>query len=180
MTGKVLAGKVKTIQMEKENNNTAYTVFVVEDSDVYRSILVHALEEGKKKDMYDFKVMDFPSGEKCLQYLYLRPDIIVLDHYLNGSGFINNMDGLSILSRIRRFCPGTDVVIMSCQENIEVVKQFMRQGVKDYIKKEETGPQKVRSAVLELLRKRRQRRNMNRLVRYAAAMIISGLMYWLI
>jgi DNA-binding NarL/FixJ family response regulator len=168
--------------MESNVEKDKHVVFIVEDSDVYRSLLVHALEQAGDEE-HAYQVIDFPSGEKCLQYLHLKPDIIILDHFLNGNGYLYNMDGLGILHRIRRFSPGTDVVVVSCQENIEVAKTFMGSGVKDYIRKDDAGPVRVRSAVKQLLRRRRQAQSRSRMIKYAAAAMItsalSGLVYWL-
>lgn len=168
--------------MASRNN---YTVFVVEDSDVYRSVLIQALETEKEflhpETHYDLH--GFASGEECLKQMHLKPDIVITDYLLNGGGYENNMNGFEFLRQIKRLAPKTDVIVLSCQQNIEVMKNLIREGIKEYIKKEGLGQYKVKKVMHGLIQEKVKKKKMEKLLQYAAvALLIIGisiLVFWL-
>ena len=68
--------------------NEQLKVFVVEDNELYSLMIDHKL-----KDIGNYHITTFTSGEDCLKNLYLEPDVIILDYYLTG------MTGLETLPR---------------------------------------------------------------------------------
>ena len=131
-----------------------YNIFVVEDSDVYRSVMIQALESDKLhlKGGVSYNIYGFASGEECLQSFYLKPDLIVMDYLLNSNGYIKNMDGMQLLTEIKNKAPDVDVVVVSCQNDLNVVKKLMNKGITDYVKKEglgQYGIQKVVNNIIE-------------------------------
>ncbi|HEY6160854.1 MAG TPA: response regulator [Bacteroidia bacterium] len=146
--------------------NSIYTVFIVEDSEVYREMLVHALNSGRPGQGVLFSLRDFASGEKCLQYIHLKPDVIILDHFLNGSGSLYNMDGLSVLQRIKKFSPSTEVIVLSSQQNRQVYEDFLKKGASRYLQKQETGPFRVKESLIRMLRDKERKKLRNELLRW--------------
>lgn len=142
--------------------NKYYTIFVVDDSDVYRSVLMQALESENEtfESNIRYNVYGFASGEECIQHAHLKPDIMIVDYLLDGNGYLQNMNGLELLQRIKNILPKLDVIVLSCQNNIKVVKDFMRAGIREYIKKEGLGQHKVKQVIGEFIQKweRRDRR----------------------
>ncbi|HET7819171.1 MAG TPA: response regulator [Bacteroidia bacterium] len=132
-----------------------YTIFVVEDSDVYRSIIMQELqsENETSKSPIHYNVYGFTSGEECIEHAYLKPDIMIMDYLLNGNGYLSNMNGLELLKRIKNIIPQLDVIVLSCQNNIKVIKDFMRAGIREYIKKEGIGQHKVKQVIREHVEK---------------------------
>ena len=60
-----------------------------------------------------------------------RPHLVILDIWLQGS----RLDGLEVLSAIKRAHPDLPVVIISGHGNIETAVQAIRRGAYDYIEK---------------------------------------------
>ena len=130
-----------------------YNVFVVEDSDAYRSLEMRVLEHDHSLQELNFSInyYGFPSGEECLENMDLNPDIIILDYHLNSNGYEKNMSGLKLIKQIRGNYPDTNTIILSCQKNVEVVKELMQEGVKEYIKKDSVALHRVKELVRTLI-----------------------------
>ncbi len=72
----------------------------------------------------------FSDGEEALEMIRnSRPDIILLD--LN----IPRVSGLEILEFLKKEEMQTRVIVVSCQEEFDVVKKAMKLGASDYISK---------------------------------------------
>lgn len=158
--------------------NKPYTIFVVEDSDVYRSIIMQALEpdDGAAMSGVHYNVFGFASGEECMEHVHLKPDILIMDYLLDGNGYLNNMNGLELLKRIKNMIPKLNVIVLSCQNNIKIAKDFMREGIRAYIKKEGLGQHNVKEVIGGFLQKWEERdQRMNRLKEAAIILIIAAL-----
>jgi two-component system, OmpR family, response regulator len=118
-------------------------VFLVDDDPMFLALLQDYL---RKKDI---ELFSFASGEECLKNLGKNPDIIILDHYLNGDS-PGAMTGLELLKKVKRKCPDTEVIILSAQEEIEVAIESLKEGAYDYFTKSEDALEKTRSAVKNL------------------------------
>lgn len=98
----------------EQNKDKELTIFVVDDNKVYRSLMKHALKRS------NFTILSFATGEECLDYLDLKPDLIILDYHLDG---VNPyaMKGDEISEIIRERLPGTEVVIMSSDSKFQFI-----------------------------------------------------------
>lgn len=155
--------------------NKYYTIFVIEDSDVYRSLLVQELESENEADDSNirYKVYGFSSGEECMEQLtWKKPDIMIMDYLLNGNGYVNNMNGFELIKSIKKFVPKIDIIILSCQENVSVIKDLMSAGIKKYIKKGNQGQRKVKQVVNELIQIRERNNRLIKLTFAALAFIV--------
>src|ERR1017187_5886710 len=99
-------------------------VFVVDDDPLYSKVLKIKLEE---EGNYD--VTMFASAEDFLKNLDLNPDIVTIDYSLPG------LSGLDLLKRISGYSSEITPIILSAQEDVEVVVQAYKFGAKDYIVK---------------------------------------------
>ncbi|MFQ3576864.1 MAG: response regulator [Cytophagales bacterium] len=105
--------------------------FVVEDEPTYQFIIANHL---RKK--YGFDVRCFSNGDKCLEHLTENPSVIVLDYFLeDGSSSILN--GLDLFKIIKRMSLNTKVVMMTAQDDVEVFLEMLKNGVRDYVIKNE-------------------------------------------
>lgn len=104
-------------------------IFIVDDDKVILNLLEYTF---KSKDGFDVKT--FSSGEECLNHLELNPDLIVLDHlfYLHGN---RNMTGLDTLIELKKWKNSVPVIILSAQDDLTVIKEFIRNGATKYIRK---------------------------------------------
>ena len=104
-------------------------IFIVDDDKVILNLLEYTF-----KSREGYNVRTFDSGEDCLNNLHLNPDLIVLDHlfYLRG---INGLSGLETLKELRIKCPDVPVIILSGQEDLTLIREFIKNGAVKYIPK---------------------------------------------
>ena len=115
------------------NHNGALSVFLVDDDNMFLKSLEHHLHQ-KLKPYVNIKA--FVTGESFLKNLDMKPDIVVLDYYLNGQDQ-NAMNGMQVLEEIKLKNPETTVIMVSGQEKIQVAIDSIRNGAFDYVVKNE-------------------------------------------
>ena len=102
----------------------AFKIFVVEDDEWYNRLLVHTLSLNP-----DYEIQSFTTGKDCLANLHQQPDIITLDYRLP------DMKGLEVLKQIKEINEDIQIILISEQDDIEVVVTLLRHGAYDYIVK---------------------------------------------
>jgi DNA-binding NarL/FixJ family response regulator len=123
------------------------TIFVIDDD-----VMISELLKSVLKDIPGIKVISFISGEDALLNLDLNPKIIILDYFLNSIN-INAMDGLSVLREIKRSLPLSKVIIVSGQEDLEVVYKLNQYQADDYVVKDNKAVLQVKRIVENMLEK---------------------------
>jgi DNA-binding NtrC family response regulator len=113
-------------------NNEQIKVYLVDDDVLFLELL-----EIEFKNKTDFTIETFATGELCLAGLSLKPDVIVLDYYLNGI-YKDAMNGIETLDKIKAFNPDIPVIMLSSQDRIDVAVRCMHHKAFDYIVKSET------------------------------------------
>lgn len=130
-----------------------YKVFIVEDNNTCQMMLENYLtkmpnlEQDKKPNL---EIHTFETGKECLEAMYMKPNIVILDYYLDE----NNPDaenGLVILKKIKDQYPSTKVIVMSGQESVMVTAELFNKGASDYISKEHYGIVRVGQSVLRVI-----------------------------
>jgi DNA-binding NtrC family response regulator len=104
----------------------ALKIFIVEDSEWYKRLLVHTLSLNP-----DYEIKSFDNGKDFLASLHEAPDIVTLDYRLP------DINGLELLRRIRQENPDTQVILISEQDDISIVVSLLKIGAYDYITKSE-------------------------------------------
>ncbi|MDD4107943.1 MAG: sigma-54 dependent transcriptional regulator [Prolixibacteraceae bacterium] len=104
--------------------NKPFRIFVVEDDEWYNRLLVHHLSLNP-----DYDIESFTTGKECLDNLYKAPDVITLDYRLP------DIKGLEVLKRIKDENEDIQVILISEQNEIEVVVDLLKYGAYDYIVK---------------------------------------------
>ena len=102
----------------------AFKIFVVEDDEWYNRMLVHTLSSNP-----DYEIQSFTTGKECLANLYQEPDVITLDYRLP------DMKGLEVLEQIKEINEDIQIILISEQDDLEVVITLLRHGAYDYIVK---------------------------------------------
>ncbi|HSH19627.1 MAG TPA: response regulator, partial [Draconibacterium sp.] len=140
--------------MAKPRLNTQYKIFVVEDNTLYAQIL--------KKQLLDdgFMVKVFHNGRDFMASLDEKPDVVTLDYTLP------DMTGYDVLKKIQKRMPGTNVIIISAQENINTAIDLMKNGAYDYIMKAPDTREKL-SNIIKNIREKDQLRTENILLKDA-------------
>lgn len=101
----------------EKNKDKNLTVFIVDDNKVYLNLMKHSLKRE------NFNVMTFTSGEECLNFLELKPDLIILDYHLNGvNPYAMNGDEVSKL--IHNQLPKTEIVIVSADKKFQFISDI--------------------------------------------------------
>jgi len=107
-------------------------LFLVDDDALFlKSLEIEFLQHA------DFVIETFATGEMCMENLSHKPDVIVLDYYLDGIDK-TAMNGIETLDKIKAFDQDIPVVILSSQDNIEVAIDCMHHKAFDYVVKSET------------------------------------------
>lgn len=99
----------------------------------------------------DFDIETYATGELCLENLSHKPDVIILDYYLDGVEK-NAMNGMETLDKIKAVDPNIPVVMLSSQDKIDIAISCMHHGAFDYVVKSETAflrLQKIITAIFE-------------------------------
>lgn len=112
--------------------NTKIHLFLVDDDTVFlKSLEIEFLQHA------DFKIETFATGELCVEKLSHAPDIIILDYQLDGIDR-NAMNGIETLDKIKEFDSNIPVIMLSCQDKIDVAISCMHHKATDYVVKSET------------------------------------------
>ncbi|MFZ5431651.1 MAG: sigma-54-dependent transcriptional regulator [Bacteroidota bacterium] len=101
-----------------------FLIFVVEDDEWYNRLLVHNLSLNP-----DYEVESFFNAADCLNALHKSPDVVTVDYRLP------DIKGLELLKKIKDFNPDIQVIMISEQDDIEVVVDLLKHGAYDYIVK---------------------------------------------
>ena len=101
-----------------------FKIFVVEDDEWYNKLLVHNLSLNP-----DYEIESFTNGKDCLNNLNKNPDLITLDYRLP------DMQGLEVLKSIKAENEDIQVILISEQDEIDVVLELLKYGAYDYIVK---------------------------------------------
>jgi two-component system response regulator AtoC len=99
-------------------------IYVVEDNEWYNKLLVYTLSLNP-----DYEVKSFLNAHDLLSSLEEMPDIVTLDYRLP------DLSGLEVLNRIRKENSGIRVILISEQEDIDMVVKLLKMGAYDYITK---------------------------------------------
>lgn len=99
-------------------------IFIIEDDVMIASLMKQTLSKDAEHELHHFQ-----NAEDCIQNLYLKPDIISVDYNLPG------MNGHELMEKIKAYDQSIMVIIVSGQENLEVVVSTYKKGAHDYIMK---------------------------------------------
>ncbi|HET6244318.1 MAG: response regulator transcription factor [Bacteroidetes bacterium] len=100
------------------------SVFYIEDSTISSVITDHKLRE-----IADFRIYPYCSAEVAFKDLYFNPDVIILDYILPG------MNGLQAIQKFKQTYPEIPIIMLSGQQNIDVIIDVMRAGACEYMSK---------------------------------------------
>ncbi|GAA3974366.1 sigma-54 dependent transcriptional regulator [Hymenobacter antarcticus] len=103
-----------------------FKIFVVEDNEWYGELLMHRLGQNPNHSVYRFS-----TGQACLDQLGEKPDFITLDYSLPDA------KGEQLLRQISDRLPGTEVLVISGQEDVGTAVRMLQQGAYDYLVKDE-------------------------------------------
>jgi DNA-binding NtrC family response regulator len=128
-------------------------IFVVEDNIAFGQVLEFYLKDHQYEN-----VRLFVSGEECLKYLYLKPDIVIQDYKLQG------ISGLNVLTRTKKVLPNTEFIFLSGQDSVDIAVNTMKLGAFDYIVKNDVALQRLLQKIDNIINLQRHKKR-NKLLR---------------
>lgn len=101
-------------------------VFIVEDDNIYSEFL-------RKNLRTKYKIYAYGSAEDALIALKsISPDVLVIDYKLPG------MNGIDLFERIKDTLPeDTKTIVLSSIDDGNLVLDFIKKGIRDYVIKDE-------------------------------------------
>jgi two-component system OmpR family response regulator len=125
-------------------NDKSIIIFLVDDNE-----LSVRLMEAQFCENPNLFVKTFLTGEACLQSMYLKPDIIILDYFLDSANR-KAMDGFKTLELIKEASPGTQVIMSSAHEDADTAVNCIKHGAFDYIVKDKKIFFKLKQAIKKI------------------------------
>jgi two-component system OmpR family response regulator len=119
-------------------------IFIVDDD----QMLTEALADYLTRKIPHI-VSTFHTGEQCLEHLSEKPDVIILDYYLNTVQK-DAASGLEILNTIKKHYPAMHIIMLSGQERYGIALQTIQKGAEQYVMKDEMAFEKIAKMINEI------------------------------
>lgn len=121
-------------------------IFIVDDDPMYTKALEHSILD----KIPSVKIKTFQTGEACLQQIKQKPDVVILDYYLD-SKVSYAWNGLTILKQIKKLYPKIKVVMLSVQDSLDVAVKCIENGSYDYIPKSESAFVRINNVLQNII-----------------------------
>ena len=121
------------------------SIFIVDDDALYSK----ALEQSISNKLPLVKIKTFLTGESCLQQIKLKPDVVILDYYLD-SKVPYAWNGLTILKQIKKINPKTKVIMLSVSDSLDIAIKCIDNGSYDFISKSESAFVKINNLLINI------------------------------
>lgn len=121
------------------------TIFLVDDDAMYLKSLEFQFRQNP-----NLKIETFLTGEACIEKLFLKPDIIILDYILSTPNK-TSLTGPQTLVKIKKILPNTQVIMLSAMESAEVATNSLKLGAFDYVIKDKNTFTKLKACVKKIL-----------------------------
>lgn len=116
-----------------------FTVFIVEDDEWYLRMLEYHIRMNP-----DNIVEAYVNGKDLLKNLYRKPDLITLDYSLGDE------NANELIKKVKNYDPDIPIVIISGQEDVSTAVDLLREGVYDYIVKDEDTKDRIWNIIKHL------------------------------
>ncbi len=121
-------------------------LFLVDDDILFlKSLEIDFLQRA------DFSIETYATGELCLENLSHKPDIIVLDYYLDSVDK-TAINGIETLDKIKAINSDIPVVMLSSQDKIDVAIECMHHSAFDYVVKSETAFMRLQKIITTIFK----------------------------
>jgi DNA-binding NarL/FixJ family response regulator len=125
---------------------TQIKIFIVEDNILYANTLRGFL----KTNFPNVKIKIYHTGEMFLAELFLKPDIVIMDYFLN-SKYDEALNGLEIIRQIKNQNPDTHIIVLSIQEKYSVIIKAIALYQCSYVQKDNEAFNKVAELINDLI-----------------------------
>jgi two-component system OmpR family response regulator len=145
-SGKTEALENESVNRKSSNKDKEMTVFLVDDD----LLFLKALEHSITSKLPSVTIKSFQTGEACLQHIKFKPDVVILDYYLNST-VPYAWNGLTILKQLKKISPKTKVIMLSAQDSLDVAVKCIDNGSFDYISKTESAFVKINNVLSNIV-----------------------------
>jgi len=138
-----------------KTSQDSYSVYLVDDDKMFLSSLKNSLTQQFKSGV---EVSTFTSGEDCLNKMEDRPDIVILDYYLNDDQHPQALNGLDILKKIKEDSEDSTVIMLSGQDKLQIALDSIKSGAFEYIAKSESTLVRIQNVIKNVIAKTKEAR----------------------
>ena len=157
------------------------TVFVLDDHRVYLDLETFYLSQTHR-----YLVKKFNKGMDLLNKLTMKPDIVVLDYYLQENG--KEETSLGILKKIKEENPDTFVVMLTKDDKRETIINCIKTGAYDYVVKNENAfitIENILNNISHVLFAKREAKFQKRMTRnmmifVGVIVVVAAIIFWLV
>ena len=128
----------------EENHNKELVIFIVDDNKVYRRLMKNTINRP------NFSVLTFSTGEECLKFLHLSPDLVLLDYHLDGVNPYAKK-GDVIYPLIKENSPNTKIIMISSDEKFRLISDLNLKQKNKLVFKDDNVYRKIKNNVLSYL-----------------------------
>jgi two-component system, OmpR family, response regulator len=121
-------------------------IFIVDDDIVYLEILKNEVSE-----LNNVKVYTFTSAEECLMQMDKKPDLIIIDFYLNSTN-PRNMNGHQALEELFIENPKIKVLFISGETNENLLEEYRKYRFIEFVVKTDFGSNQIQQKILDQLK----------------------------
>ena len=107
-------------------------LFLVDDNAVFLKTL-----EMEFKMHANFEIYTFQTGELCIKNLSVKPDVVILDYYLENIED-NTLNGIETLDKIKQYSADIPVIMLSSEDKKDVAINCLHHRAFDYVVKSES------------------------------------------
>jgi len=104
-------------------------IFFVDDEPMFINLMEYTF---KCRNGYAIKT--FNSGEDCMESMHMKPDLVVVDFFLNSTNA--QMTGMDLVKEIKKINPNTLLIFLSGNDDDAVINEAKALGVQQYILKD--------------------------------------------
>ncbi|MFN8269179.1 MAG: sigma-54 dependent transcriptional regulator [Chitinophagaceae bacterium] len=129
-----------------------YKIFIVEDDPWYGEILEYHLSLNP-----DYNITRFTSGKDCLANLHNKPNLITIDYSLPDT------NGEELYKKIKEINHDIPVIVISGQDDVSTAVSLLKQGVSDYLVKDDNTKDLLWNAVIKIREKQNLKQEIEQL-----------------
>ena len=107
-------------------SNKKIRIFIIDDDESFLFVLKKHLEQKQIFEIYTFN-----TGEAGIEQLHLDPYILILDYNIKSSG--GRMNGKEVMETAQKHLQKLKVIMLSGQEDGQIVFEMIKLGIKEYI-----------------------------------------------
>ncbi|MCH8904107.1 MAG: response regulator [Bacteroidetes bacterium] len=126
----------------------SYKLFLVDDDEMVLTSLENHL---KNHSQHRYELHKFPTGEAALEKMDIKPDIVILDYFLDSVDQ-NAKPGIEILKQMKQIDSNLPVVMLTKEDSIEIATETVRSGAYDYVIKNDTAYYKVQNNINNIVK----------------------------